>query len=100
MFDACALTPILHSIQSVSMFLKVEHWSICLMRVHKHPCFPTCREFHCFFEGGELDSLVYGRTLPPMPLSIQRVSMYMKLKEWNILLDACTLAPIPFFLYI
>ena len=67
-------------------------------------CTNTHTSFYseCFnvFEGGALEYLFDACAQTPMPLSIQRVSMYMKLKEWNILLDACTLAPIPFFLYI
>ena len=32
-FDACELTPMPPSMQRVSMFLKVEHWNVCLMHV-------------------------------------------------------------------
>ena len=55
------------------------------MHVHYHPCLLLCRGFNVF-EGGALEYLFDACALTPMPPSMQWVSMFMKVKKWNICL--------------
>ena len=49
LFDECALTPMPPSMLMVLMFLKMEHWNVCLMFGHLHPSLLPCRGCQCFW---------------------------------------------------